>query len=55
MMLYTVEVVYPTYQFSIPYQFELRLLLSSKYMSYTYIVHHPFRIQVCCIMNVISE
>ena len=39
----------------VPYLFELRLLLTLKYTSHTFIVHHPFRIKVCRAMNVTSE
>ncbi|KHF98589.1 hypothetical protein F383_37816 [Gossypium arboreum] len=55
MMLHTVEVIYPTHQLWIPYLFELRLLLTSKYMSHAYIVHHPLRIKVYYTLNIISE
>ncbi|KHG19843.1 hypothetical protein F383_03298 [Gossypium arboreum] len=37
------------------YLFKLWLLLTSKYTSHTYMVHHPLRIKVCHIMNAISE
>ncbi|KHG13096.1 hypothetical protein F383_17014 [Gossypium arboreum] len=45
----------PNAQLSVPYLFELRLLLTSKYMSHAYIVHHPLRIKACHTMNVTSE
>ncbi|KHG08158.1 hypothetical protein F383_35228 [Gossypium arboreum] len=44
MTLHTTEVVHSTHQLSIPYLFELRLLLTSKYASQSYIVCHPFKI-----------
>ncbi|KHG09655.1 Adenosine 3'-phospho 5'-phosphosulfate transporter 2 [Gossypium arboreum] len=44
MMLHTAEVVYITHQLSVPYLFELRLLLRSKYTSHAYTVHHPLKI-----------
>ncbi|KHG20630.1 hypothetical protein F383_06076 [Gossypium arboreum] len=55
MMLYIIEVVYPMYQLPVPYLFELGLLLTPKYMSHAYIVHHPLRIKVCHTLNVTSE
>ncbi|KHG28257.1 hypothetical protein F383_35156 [Gossypium arboreum] len=55
MVLYTVEIIYPTHQLSVPYLFELMLLLTSKYMSYAYIVYHPLRIMVCHTMNITSK
>ncbi|KHG24261.1 hypothetical protein F383_03110 [Gossypium arboreum] len=44
MTLHIAEAVYPTHQLSVPYLFELKLLLTSKYTNHAYIVHHPFRI-----------
>ncbi|KHG26290.1 hypothetical protein F383_08569 [Gossypium arboreum] len=44
MALHTSKVVYPVHQFLVPYLFELRLLLTSKYMSHAYIVCHPLKI-----------
>ncbi|KHG14865.1 hypothetical protein F383_09563 [Gossypium arboreum] len=55
MMLHTVEVIYTTHQLLVPYIFEPMLLLTSKYTSHTYIVHHPLKIKVCHTMNVLSE
>ncbi|KHG04156.1 hypothetical protein F383_28903 [Gossypium arboreum] len=43
MMLHAAEVVYPMHQLSIPYLFELRILLTSKYTNHTYIVHSGLR------------
>ncbi|MFQ6631402.1 hypothetical protein Gotur_009736 [Gossypium turneri] len=43
-MLHSAEVVHPTHQLSVPYLFKLRLLLTSKCTSHTYIVCHPLRI-----------
>ncbi|KHG25617.1 hypothetical protein F383_00599 [Gossypium arboreum] len=48
MMLYNAKIVYPTHQL------EQRLLLTLKYTSHIYIVHHPLKIKVCHTMNVIS-
>ncbi|KHG24656.1 Dephospho-CoA kinase domain-containing [Gossypium arboreum] len=55
MMLHTAEVVYRMHQLSVPYLFEVKLLLTSKYMSHIYIVHHPLRIKVCHTIDVTSE
>ncbi|KHG07175.1 hypothetical protein F383_34514 [Gossypium arboreum] len=55
MVLHIVEVVYPRHQLLIIYLFELRLLLPSKYISHTCIVHHPLRIKVSHTMNITSE
>ncbi|KHG01715.1 Adenosine 3'-phospho 5'-phosphosulfate transporter 2 [Gossypium arboreum] len=55
MMLHTAEIVYPTYQLSVTYLFKLRLLLTSKYTSHTYITHHPLRIKLCHTMNITDE
>ncbi|KHG22314.1 hypothetical protein F383_26782 [Gossypium arboreum] len=38
------KVIYLTHQLSVPYLFELRLLLISKYTSHAYIVRHPLMI-----------
>ncbi|KHF97971.1 Unconventional myosin heavy chain 6 [Gossypium arboreum] len=55
MMLYTVKVIYPIHQLLVPYLFELRFLLTSKYTSHTHIVHHSLRIKVCHAMNITNE
>ncbi|KHF98056.1 hypothetical protein F383_37285 [Gossypium arboreum] len=55
MKLHTKEFVYPTHQLSVPYLFELRFLLTSKYTSHTYIVFHSLRIKVCHTVNITSE
>ncbi|KHF97445.1 hypothetical protein F383_36831 [Gossypium arboreum] len=55
MMLHTTEFVYSVHQLLVPYLFELRLLLTSKYTSHAYIICHLLRIKVCHTMNVTSE
>ncbi|KHG20774.1 hypothetical protein F383_28423 [Gossypium arboreum] len=55
MMIHTTKVVYQMHQLSVPYLFELRLLLTSKYTSHTYIVYHSFSIKVCHTINVTSK
>ncbi|KHF98496.1 lipase atg15 [Gossypium arboreum] len=54
-MLRTAEVVYLMHQLSISCLFELKLLLTSKYTSHAYIVHHPLKIKVYHTINVTSE
>ncbi|KHG27726.1 hypothetical protein F383_34167 [Gossypium arboreum] len=44
MMLCTAKFIHPMHHLSVPYLFELRLLLASKCISHTYIVRHPLRI-----------